>query len=127
MPEELTSYGYEQMRLAVLPQYTAGEEFQYVALLDENQNEITRIDTLNDTRATWTTTQSDQRIQRVELEVTGGDSDMYTPVTLQYTQSFGVGTDGTPLSPPVELSDVREFRADEDGGVITHNIQIPEV
>lgn len=129
MPEELNSLGYESIRAFINSTESVPDQWNWVALIDDNGNELTRIEIPTDDRATWMTSQGDQ-IQEVQITVNGDDPDLGTsdgselPITIARTEwadsETGDTFGGDNLDISVTLDSV------DDRRVILHRLEIPQ-
>lgn len=126
MASEINEVGYETIRTLVNSSLTTAGSWDYIELLDTNDNIVTRVSITTDSRASWTTASDTSQTQTVEITVTGADADITTPVTLQ--ESILKNTDSdtadelhrdTMTNAPIEQS--------SDEVTVQHNIEIPQV
>lgn len=80
MVENHTSAGSQDLREAIKNRWTS------VALIDDTGAEETRIDIPNDSRASWGDPSTNPLT--LTISVSGGDSDISLPVTLERTELY---------------------------------------
>jgi len=116
MASPLTSDGYQDLRETVYNDWT------FLALVDDTGTEVTRIDVVNDTRASFSSDATTNPVE-ITVTVTGGDSDITTPVTIDTTESYRTSSATTPLAADTFTNATLE--ASNDELTITHQIEIP--
>jgi len=112
----LSSYTYEQLRTWFQRNYP------WVALYDDEGNEITRIDINNDSRASWSSGPSANPLAAT-IDIAGADDDITPPVTFSASESLetesatsGAGKDG--------FADAT-LHVDADELTLTHEVHLP--
>jgi len=113
----LSSYTYQHLRQWFQNTYT------WVALYDNNSNEVTRIDIENDSRASWSSSPSSNPLVAT-INLTGSDSDITPPVTLSGSESFEseTATEGAGLDGFADAT----IKVDADELTLTHEIHLPQ-
>lgn len=120
MPTSLKPAGYEELR------QHAQSEWTWVALVDDAGSEVTRIDILNDSRASWS---SDYTTNPLEATITihGGDADIDVaangPITLVRSESYESQSD-TNRKGYDTFADVI-LETEDDELTLSHQIEIP--
>lgn len=120
MAEQHTADGNEDLRAAIQDRWT------HVALIDDASDEETRIDIAGDARTQWLDAPSENPMT-LEIEVSGGDSDITTPVTLERTELFNTASGGSSLSGDNFDEGPATLSADADTLTVSHNIEQPEI
>jgi hypothetical protein len=120
MAEQHSSAGQEDLRAAIQARWT------HVSLVDDGGSEVTRIEIANDSRTSWTSGPSTNPLT-LEIQVSGGDSDITTPVTLQRTELFDVASGGSAYSGDNFAEGTAPLSADADTLTVTHDIEQPQL
>ena len=115
MATELPNAGYEDLREYVR------DNWDYIELQDDVDDQVTRIDVDTDDRASWAT---DGDIRRVTVTVSGSDADVTTPVTITSSHLFKADSGGNSLS----NDSFSGATLEEDGDELTveHEVQVPQ-
>lgn len=116
MVQSFNSGGYEDVRGYIQSNWT------FVALIDDGGAEETRIDVPNDSRASFSSGSASNPVE-ITITVTGGDSDITTPVTLAETASYKTSSSSTSLANDTMTNATLE--ASNDELTITHQIEHP--
>jgi len=122
---ELTSEGYQTLRDYFCSATTVPNEWDHLALYDDNGTEVTRVSITGDTRAQWTDVDGDA-VLTAEITVTGGDNDISTPVTLQSSAIWNASSGGAQCTPKETFPDATLNQSSDEVNV-THTIELPNV
>lgn len=129
MATELTNAGYESIRDLVRSAATAPAQWDYIALIDDTGSEVTRVSITGDSRASWSEEDQDSdatdETMTATITVTGGDSDISTPVTIVESRLFDVSTGGSSLSEDTFTQATLE--ASSDQLKVEHKVEVPRV
>lgn len=129
MVTELTNAGYESIRDLVNSSRSSPSQWDFIALIDDGDSEVTRVSITGDSRAQWIVedrdTDSTNETMVVEFTVTGSDSDISTPVTLAESRIYDTSSGGNSLSEDT-FSNIT-LSADEDEMTLVHAVEIPQV
>jgi hypothetical protein len=120
MTEPHTATGDQDIRQHILDSWT------HIALIDDQGGEETRIDIAADSRAQWLDDASQNPI-RVQLDISGGDSDIATPVTIDRTELYLSDSATNALSGDDFDEGPATLGADADFVTVTHNVEQPEL
>jgi hypothetical protein len=122
---DFNSAGYDDLRQYV----TSASGWSHIALVDDSGNEETRIDIANDSRASW----GDASTNPVTLtvDISGGDSDISTPVELSKSE-LHTGSGTTTPAHGDQLTDSNGDTANaivgaNDSLTVEHTVELPNV
>jgi len=122
---DFNAAGYADLRAYV----TSASGWSHIALVDDAGTEETRIDIANDSRASW----GDSSTNPVTLTVTitGGDSDISTPVELAESE-LHTGSGTTTPAHGDQLTDANGNAANaivgsNDELTVEHTVELPNV
>jgi hypothetical protein len=121
---ELTEAGYQTLRDYANPNKTNPPSWDYIEIYDSSTSAITRVSVSGDPRCTWKDIDGDKTLQ-AEFEVTGSDSDIALPVSIEYAAIWNAASSGTQITQKEQMPSAR-FNQDGDNVVITHNMNIPQ-
>jgi len=113
------SAGYDDLRTAIVDRWT------HLALVDSNGNEATRIDIPADGRASWVTTSGNP--YTLSVTVTGGDSDISTPVTIVRGELYTSGTATSRVAYDAVGSPQPTLEASKDELTVTLDAELPDI
>jgi len=125
MAIEINESGYESFRQAINSSLTAGSQWDYIELFDDNNNIVTRVSVTGDSRFSWTTKKTDQT-QEATGTVSGSDSDISTPVTLVGSRLKAADSDTADVKHEEGFSDAL-IENDSDYVKIIHQVEVPQV
>ena len=115
---ELTEAGYQTIRNYVNNNWT------HIEIYDDGGNAVTRVDITGDSRSQWLDLDGDN-VLKVEFDVTGSDSDISLPVTLQKSAIWDSGSGGNQTTVKEQYANAT-LNQDGDNVTITHTIKIPQ-
>ena len=118
MAEQHTSAGSQDLREAIKARWTS------VALIDDSGTEEERIDIPNDSRASWGDPSTNPLT--LTISVSGGDSDITTPVSLARTELYPDQSATTAYSGDDFDEGVATLGADADTLDVTHDVDQPQ-
>jgi len=121
---ELTTEGYQSFRDFVNSSTAIPNEWGYVEIYDDAQNPVTRVSITGDSRCQWLDDDGDKTL-KVEFDVTGGDSDITLPVTIQYSAIWDASTGGRQVTAKEQFASAT-LNQSGDNVTITHSIDIPQ-
>lgn len=116
MATEIPSAGYTDLRDYVR------NNWDYIELVDDTGSQVLRVSVSGDSRASWT---DNGQTQLAEITVTGGDSDITTPVTIAESALFDVASGGSAYSTDTFTNATLDQSGDEL--TVQHEVQIPQV
>lgn len=100
------------------------EQYKYIALIDNNDNEIVRLLANSDARVTQTYNPSNDYID-YSVTISGDDQEISLPKTISKILLYRVATNGTAVEPTVNIAAVTLSNAAHQA-VITLRWNIPE-
>jgi hypothetical protein len=121
---ELTTAGYQTLRDYVNSSSTTPSPWDYIEIYDDTGNSITRVSITGDTRCQWLDIDGD-KVMKVEFDVTGVDSDITLPVTLQKSALWNSASGGSQCTEKEQFPDAT-FNQDGDNVTITHTVNLPQ-
>jgi len=102
------------------------ENWTYVALVDDEGEEVTRLDIEEDSRAEFVSDAADNPLT-IEVSVEGSDDDIPVPTTFERSELFKVDTDGDELSGDDFAEGTAEIASENDTLQVTHDIEQPVI
>jgi|APHM01.1.fsa_nt_gi hypothetical protein len=122
MASSFNAAGEEDLRSYIQSNWT------YVALIDDTGSEITRIDIINDSRASWSSGSASNPLTAT-ITVTGGDSDIDVAnngaTTFSSSESYKTSTSNTTLAADSFTNVTLQIPGDQL--TIEHNLEIPPI
>jgi hypothetical protein len=118
MTSPIESAGYTDLRSYVESNWTT------IALLDSNDSEITRIDLESDGRVNLVSDSATNPLE-YEITITGSDSDISLPVTIDTTEVYKSSSATTRMGTDT-YSDAT-IKKSQDEVTITHQIALPQL
>lgn len=113
---QLATDGFEDIRSYIQTNWP------FIAIVDANGNEVTRIDVPNDARASWSSGSSTNPLEAT-ITLTGSDSDITLPVTIDTTESYKSSGATTVMGSDTFADATLQNSGDEL--TITHQISLP--
>lgn len=124
MSTEITEAGYQSLRNLIDSSATISDQWDYIALIDDAGNEVTRVSITGDSRTSWQHAAGDQVLQ-VRFEITGSDADIPLPVTIVESRLHDTSSGGDILASDTFYD--MAFSSDSDQGLVEHYIEVPQV
>lgn len=121
---ELTTAGYQTIRDYGNSSVTNPSSWDYIEIYDDADNAVTRVSITGDTRCQWLDIDGD-KVLKVEFVITGSDSDITIPVTLQKAAIWNEASGGSQITAKEPFADAK-FNQSGDSVTITHTINIPQ-
>lgn len=121
---ELTTAGYQTLRDYVNSNVTTPSPWDYIEIYDDTGSAVTRVSITGDSRCQWLDADGDN-VLKVEFDVTGVDSDITLPVTIQNSALWNEATNGSQCTTKEQFADAT-FNQDGDNVTITHTINLPQ-
>jgi len=123
---EILPSGYQTLRDFAVSGKANPPQWDYIAVYDSNDNEVTRVSITADSRCQWLDLDGDKTLQ-IEFNITGSDSDISLPVTLESSAVWNdtQGNNGTQITPKESFASVT-FNQDGDNTVLTHTVNLPQ-
>jgi hypothetical protein len=121
---ELTSAGYQTLRDYANSSNASPSDWDYIEIYDDASNAVTRVSITGDARCQWLDVDGDKTL-KVEFDVTGSDSDIAYPVTLQKSAIWNASTGGSQVTVKEQFANAT-INQDGDNVTITHSINIPQ-
>jgi hypothetical protein len=121
---ELTTQGYQTFRDYVNSNATDPSSWDYIEIYDDTGTAVTRVSITGDSRCQWKDTDGDNVLE-VEFVVSGSDSDISPPVTLQKSSLWNAGSGGSQCTVKEQFADAT-LNQSGDTVTITHTIKIPQ-
>jgi len=121
---ELTTQGYQTFRDYVNSSATTPSPWDYIEIYDDSGSAVTRVSITGDSRCQWKDTDGDNVLE-VEFVVSGSDSDISPPVTLQKSSLWNAGSGGSQCTVEEQFADAT-LNQSGDTVTITHTIKIPQ-
>lgn len=123
---ELTSGGYQSLKDFVNSSTVVPNDWDYIEIYDDSQTAVTRVSITGDSRCQWLDADGDKTL-KVEFVVTGSDSDISLPVTLEYSAIFDdtSANSGRQITPKEQFA-TATLNQNGDTVTITHSIDIPQ-
>jgi hypothetical protein len=118
MTSPIESAGYTDLRSYVESNWTT------IALLDTNNSEITRIDLQNDSRVTLVSDSATNPLE-YQIKITGSDSDISLPVTIDTTEVYKSSSATTRMGADTYADATLQESGDEL--TLTHQVALPQV
>jgi len=115
-----TAAGDEDIRAYIEANWT------YIALVDDEGAEVTRLDITTDDRASFVSG-SDTNPLTIEVTVEGSDDDIPVPTTFERSELFKVDTDGDELSGDDFAEGTAEIGSENDTLQVTHDVEQPVI
>ena len=115
-----TDAGDEDIRAYIESNWT------HIALIDDDAEEVTRIDIDEDERASFTSGAETNPLT-IEIEVEGADDDIPVPTTFTRSELYKVETDGDELSGDDFAEGAAEIASEADTLLVTHDIEQPVI
>lgn len=121
---EVTEDAYQSIREFVVSEHSNPNEWDYITVYDDSEDEVTRIQISDDDRFDWVDLDGDRTVT-VEGEITGSDSDIPTDgTTIEYVALHDSDSDGRRLTEITQVSAL-EFNQDGDTMEIEFPVEIP--
>lgn len=114
---EIYGEGYQSIR-----DFVEGD-WIYHSILDDGEDEITRINVEDDDRAEWTHSDGDEVLE-ITTTISGSDDDISQPSTIAGSAIYNVEDDGDDFAK--EVFDSFTIETDSDELTIKHRIEIPQ-
>lgn len=125
MADDIENAGYEKFRQLINSSESTPDQWDYLAILDDEGDEITRIQISEDDRFEWGTS-STSETQTVEGVIRATDSDIDVPVTVSGTALYDTDSGGDQLASDNSMPDATLSVEDDDEKVkITHSVTGP--
>lgn len=121
---ELREEGYQTLRDYVNSSNSTPSPWDYIEIYDENSNAVTRVSVTGDSRCQWLDVDSDN-VLKVEFDVTGSDSDITLPVTLEKSALWNESSGGSQCTTKEQYAKAT-LNQEGDNVTITHTINIPQ-
>lgn len=121
---ELTLAGYQTFRDYINSSNATPSAWDYIEIYDDAGNAVTRVSITGDTRCQWLDVDGDN-VLKVEFDVTGSDSDISLPVTLQKSALWNASSGGTQATVKEQFADAT-LNQSGDNVTITHTVKIPQ-
>jgi len=121
---ELTSDGYQSLREHVVSSNADPNDWDYIEIYDDSGSAVTRVSITGDSRAEWRDLDGDNVLE-VFFQVTGADSDITQPVTLNYSAVWDAASSGRQISQKEQFAQAT-INQDGDTVDITHTIYLPQ-
>jgi hypothetical protein len=121
---ELNQEGYQAIRDYVVSSASTPNSWGYIELYDDTSSAITRINIVSNDRCGWSDIDGDN-VLKIELTLSGGDSDITTPVTVSESAIWTQSSGGIMVT---QKESFAEATLSEDGDTvnITHTIKLPQ-
>lgn len=120
---EINTAGYDTIKKLVNSSETAPSQWDYIEIQNSG-TEVLRVSITTDSRASWTSSATDQT-QVVSFTVSGGDSDISPPQTVDTSVIKNADSSTAP-----EISTESFSSVDIQSGdtlELTHEIEVPQV
>jgi len=118
MASSFDAAGNEDLRAYIQNNWT------YVALVDDGGSEVTRIDIVNDSRASWSSGSGSNPLTAT-ITIQGSDSDVPLPTTFARSESYKSSGGTTRMAGDPFTNATLE--ADADELTLTHDIELPTI
>ena len=115
-----TAAGDEDIRTYIENNWT------FIALIDDTDSEVTRIDITGDARASFTSDATTNPLT-IEITVEGGDADIPVPTTFTRSELYKVSTGGDELSGDDFTEGSAEIASTNDTLQVTHDVEQPVI
>lgn len=121
---EFTAEGYQTFKDYLNSSATTPDEWDYIEVYDDTGTAVTRVSISGDSRCQWLDTDSDN-VLKVEFDITGSDSDITQPVTLQKSALWNASSGGSQCTEKEQFADAT-INQDGDNVTITHTLKVPQ-
>jgi hypothetical protein len=121
---ELTTAGYQTFRDYLNSSTSTPSAWDYIEIYDDTGTAVTRVSITGDSRCQWLDADGDN-VLKVEFDVTGVDSDISLPVTLQKSAIWNASSGGSQVTVKEQFANAT-LNQDGDNVTITHTINIPQ-
>lgn len=129
MAQEITEDGYSSIRSLIKSVDAVPNQWDYIELIDDTGSVVTRVSITGDSRASWSELDKDtsgtNETMEATITVTGGDSDITTPVTIVESRLFDVSTGGNAKS--IDTFTQATLDAATDKLTVNHQVETPQV
>lgn len=121
---ELTTAGYQTLRDYVNSSNSTPSPWDYIEIYDDAGNAITRVSITGDSRSQWLDVDGDN-VLKVEFDVTGSDTDISLPVTVQKSALWNASSGGSQCTAKEQFANAT-LNQDGDNVTITHTVNVPQ-
>lgn len=121
---ELLSSGYQTIRDYANSGATTPSSWDYIEVYDDTGSAVTRVSITSDARCQWLDVDGD-KVLKVEFDITGSDSDITLPVTLESSAIWNASSGGSQITAK-ELFASATLNQSGDNVVVTHTLNIPQ-
>ena len=123
---EILSSGYQTIRDFANSSAAVPSQWDYIAVYDDTGSEVTRVSIVGDSRCQWLDVDGDN-ILKIEFDITGSDSDISLPVTLEKSAVWNdtSGNGGTQITEKESFASAT-LNQSGDSVTVTHTIKIPQ-
>jgi hypothetical protein len=115
---EIQSNGYQDFRDYVVANW------DYIEIYDDTGTSVTRLSISGDSRSQWLDLDGD-KIIKAEFDVTGVDSDISLPVTLESSALWDASSGGDQKTLKEQFASAH-LNQDGDSVKITHTVSVPQ-
>lgn len=121
---ELTTAGYQTFRDYLNSSNATPSAWDYIEIYDDTGTAVTRVSITGDSRCQWLDVDGDN-VLKVEFDVTGSDSDISLPVTLQKSALWNASSGGSQTTVKEQFANAT-LNQDGDNVTITHTLNVPQ-
>lgn len=123
---EILTAGYQSLRDFLNSGATTPNEWDYIEVYDDTGSVVTRVSITGDSRCQWLNDDGDSVLE-VEFDITGSDSDITLPVTLEKSAIWddSSANGGTQITAKESFASAT-LNQSGDNVVITHTLNIPQ-
>lgn len=121
---ELTTAGYQTLRDYINSSNATPGAWDYIEVYDDTDTAVTRVSVSGDARCQWLDVDGDN-VLKVEFDITGGDSDITLPVTLEKSALWNAATGGSQCTQKEQFAQAT-LNQSGDNVTITHTVNVPQ-
>jgi hypothetical protein len=121
---EFTAAGYQTLKDYLNSSATTPSSWGYIELYDDTGTAVTRVSITGDSRCQWLDADGDN-ILKVEFVVTGSDSDIPLPTTLQYSALWNASSGGSQATVQESYAKAT-LNQSGDTVTVTHTVKVPQ-